>query len=127
MPAEEAAMPIVRIDIQSGKSTHYKRTLLHGVRQAITGALGVPESRIMQRIIESPAEDIDAPGRQTDRLTIVDITMLPGRDSELKRNLYEEVVSRLRIEPGIEPTDIMVVVHDPPAECFCLGGEVPSG
>lgn len=119
-------MPIVRIDIQSGKSTAYKRVLLHGVREAISGALGVPETRIMQRIVESVPENIDAPGRQADRLTIVDITMLPGREAELKRALYDEVVSRLGIEPGIDPGDIMVVVHDPPTECFCIGGETPE-
>ena len=119
-------MPIVRIDIQSGKSTVYKRALLHGVREAISGSLGVPESRVMQRIVESVPEDIDAPGKQADRLTIIEITMLPGRDAELKRSLYSEVVARLGVEPGIEAGDIMVVVHDPSAECFCIGGETPE-
>ena len=119
-------MPIVRIDIQSGKSTAYKRAILHGVREAIASALGVAEERVMQRIVESVPEDIDAPGRQTDRLTMVDITMLSGRDAELKRALYAEVVSRLGVEPGIAPEDIMVVVHDPPPECSCLGGTMPG-
>jgi phenylpyruvate tautomerase PptA (4-oxalocrotonate tautomerase family) len=120
-------MPIVRIDIQSGKSTAYKRALLHAVREAVSGALGVPETRVMQRIVESVPENIDAPGRQAERLTIIDITMLSGRDAEIKRSLYSQVVSRLGVEPGIEPESIMVVVHDPPAECFCLGGETPGG
>ncbi|MFU8891111.1 MAG: tautomerase family protein [Anaerosomatales bacterium] len=119
-------MPIVRIDIQSGKSTAYKRAILHGIREAISSALDVPAERVMQRIVESVPEDIDAPGRQTDRLTIVDITMLSGRDAELKRTLYAEVVSRLGFEPGIAPADIMVVVHDPEPECFCLGGTMPG-
>ena len=120
-------MPIVRIDIQSGKSTHYKRTLLHGVREAICGALGVPESRVMQRIVESAAEDIDAPGKQTDRLTIIEISMLSGRDAELKSSLYDAIVARLGVEPGIPAADVMVIVHDPPADCFCIGGETPGG
>lgn len=120
-------MPIVRIDIQSGKSTAYKRALLNGVRQAIADSLGVAETRVMQRIVECPPEDIDAPGRQADRLTIVDITMLPGRDEQRKRDLYSAVIDRLAAEPGIAAADVMVVVHDPPAECFCLGGDVPAG
>jgi len=120
-------MPIVRIDIQSGKSTSYKRALLTSVRRAIAESLDVAESRIMQRIVECPPEDIDAPGRQTDRLTIVDITMLPGRDEQRKRGLYAAVAARLGAEPGIAAADVMVVVHDPPAECFCLGGNTPTG
>ena len=119
-------MPIVRIDIHAGKSTAYKRALLHGVREAITIALGVPEERVMQRIAESVPEDIDTPGRSSNRLTIVDVTMLPGRDAERKRSLYDALVARLGMEPGIDAADIMVVVHDPPAECFCLGGQMPE-
>lgn len=120
-------MPIVRIDIQSGTSTEHKRALLQGVRTAITSALGVDDSRVAQRIIESSPEDIDAPGRRVDQLTIIDITMLSGRDAQRKRLLYEEIMARLANEPGISAENITIVVHDPPAECFCLGGNTPAG
>lgn len=115
-------MPIVRIDIQAGKSTAYKRAILHGVRTAITTALEVPDDRVMQRIVESPAEDIDATDVKSDRLTIVEVTMLAGRDTERKVGLYREIIKRLGFEPGIAEHDIVVVVSDPPADCFCLSG-----
>lgn len=115
-------MPIVRIDIQAGKTTAYKRAILRGVRTAITSALGVPDDRVMQRVIETPVEDIDSPDARSDRLTIIEVSMLPGRGSELKRGLYEKVVSELGFEPGISAHDIMVLVNDPVAECFALGG-----
>jgi len=117
----------VRIDIQSGKSTAYKRELLNGVRSAITGALGVPDDRVMQRIIETPAEDIDTTGVRSDRLTIVEISMLAGRGRELKDALYQALSRRLALEPGITAHDLIVIVNDPPAECFCLNGEIPEG
>ena len=66
-------MPIVRIDIESGKSAAYKRAILRGVRSAITGALGVPDERLMQRLAEAPAEDIDAFEVRSDRLTIIEV------------------------------------------------------
>jgi phenylpyruvate tautomerase PptA (4-oxalocrotonate tautomerase family) len=115
-------MPIVRIDIQSGKTTSYKRAILHGVRSAITDALGAPDDRVMQRLIETPAENIDAPEVRSDRLTIVEVSMLPGRGPDLKRAMYEAIVHRLGEEPGIHAHDIMVLVNDPVAECFALGG-----
>ena len=93
-------MPIVRIDIQSGKSTAYKRELLNGVRSAITGALGVPDDRVMQRIVETPAEDIDTTGVRSDRLTIVEISMLAGRGRELKDALYQALSRRWRSSRG---------------------------
>ena len=115
-------MPIVRIDIQSGKSIAYKRAILHGVRTAITSALGVPDDRVMQRLIESPADNIDAPEIRSDRLTIIEVTMLPGRGPDLKRALYEEIVASLGADPGIHAHDLMVLVNDPSAECFAIGG-----
>ena len=91
-------MPIVRIDIQSGKTTAYKRDILHGVRAAIVEALGVPDERVMQRLIETPADDIDAPEIRSDRLTIIEISMLPGRGPDLKEALYSAIVQQSRRE-----------------------------
>jgi 4-oxalocrotonate tautomerase len=115
-------MPIVRIDIQSGKTTAYKRDILHGVRMAIVESLGVPDERVMQRLIETPAENIDAPEIRSDRLTIIEVSMLPGRGPDLKEALYSAIVQRLGEKPGIYSHDIMVLVNDPSAECFALGG-----
>jgi phenylpyruvate tautomerase PptA (4-oxalocrotonate tautomerase family) len=115
-------VPIVRIDIQSGKSTEYKRAVLHGVRAAIVRALGIDDERIMSRIIETPAEDIDITANRSDALTVVDIAILPGRGPDLKSALYEAIVTNLGDDPGIHARDIMVVVNDPSAECFALGG-----
>jgi phenylpyruvate tautomerase PptA (4-oxalocrotonate tautomerase family) len=115
-------VPIVRIDIQAGKSTAYKRDILHSVRSAIVEALGVAEGRIMQRIVETPAENIDSPEGRTDRLTIVEVAMLPGRDAPLKQAMYAAIVAHLGEKPGIHQHDITVLVADPAAECFAIGG-----
>jgi len=116
-------MPIVRIDIQSGKTTAYKRSILHGVRDAIVAELGVSPDRVMQRVVETPREDIDATDPRSDRLTIVEIAMLP-RARELKEALYSGIASRLGMEPGISAHDLVVLVNDPAAECFFLNGRM---
>jgi 4-oxalocrotonate tautomerase len=115
-------VPIVRIDIQSGKSTAYKRAVLHGVRAAIVMALDVPTERVMSRIIETPSEDIDITADRSESLTIIEIAMMPGRGPELKSRLYESICSNLSADPGVHAKDIMVLVSDPSAECFAIGG-----
>ena len=115
-------MPIVRIDIQAGKSTAYKRDILHAVREAITTSLGVPDERVMQRLIESPPDNIDVPEIRSDALAIIEVTMLPGRGPELKQAMYAAIVARLGEKPGIHQHDITVIVHEPAAECFAVGG-----
>lgn len=115
-------MPIVRIDIQAGKSTAYKRAILNGVRAAVTDALGLPDERVMQRIVETPAEDIDVTDIRSDRLTIVEISMVAGRGPELKERLYSAISKRLGFEPGIAEDDLIVLVNDPAGECFFVNG-----
>jgi phenylpyruvate tautomerase PptA (4-oxalocrotonate tautomerase family) len=117
-------VPIVRIDIQSGKSTAYKRAILHGVRAALTSALNIPNERVMQRIVETPSDDIDVTDIRTDRLTIVEIAMLSGRGLELKRDLYAAVVERLLEDPGITRHDLVVLVNEGAGECFFVNGNV---
>lgn len=114
-------MPIVRIDIQAGKPTAYKRALMRGVREGIASALGVPHDRIMQRIVETPVEDIDSPDIKTDRLTIVEVTMMP-RSPELKEAMYTQIARHLFRDPGVSDHDLVVTVRDPAAECFYLNG-----
>ena len=118
-------MPIVRIDIQAGKSTEYRRAILHGVRDAVTQALGVPADRVTQRIIETPAENIDATEVKSDRLTLIEVTMI-SRPAEKKEALYRAIAKNLGIAPGISAHDLQVIVNDPPAECFFLNGEMAS-
>lgn len=117
-------MPIVRIDIQEGKSTAYKRSILHGVRDAITSVLGVPDERVTQRIIEAPTENIDTSHVRSDRLTVIEIAMLPGRNAELKERLYKAISHNLSMKPGIADHDIIVMISDPSAECFFLNGRI---
>lgn len=118
-------MPFVRIEIQAGKTGQYKRALLHGVRRALTTALGVSDERIMQRISEFEPENLDIPDTKSDRLTMIEIAMLP-RDGAAKRALYDEIVRSLGFSPGITAEDIMIVVNEPHRECFGICGQVPE-
>lgn len=115
-------MPIVRIDIQAGKSTAYKRDILRSVRTALSRALSLTDDRIIARVIETPAENIDAPEIRSDRLAVIEISMLPAASGTAKHSLYAEIVEELGERPGIHQHDITLVVHEPAAECFAHAG-----
>jgi phenylpyruvate tautomerase PptA (4-oxalocrotonate tautomerase family) len=118
-------MPFVRIDIQSGKSTAYKRAILASTRRAISSALGVGGERVLQRITESPVDDIDVLER-SDRFTLVEIAM-KERDNERKQRLYAAVVNELGESPGIVAHDVAVYLVEQPGECFCTSGADIAG
>ena len=115
-------MPFVRIDIQSGKTTAYKRAILASTRRAITSALGVGGERVFQRIVETPRDDIDVADERSDRFTLVEIAMKP-RETDLKHRLYAAVVNELGESPGIVAHDVAVYVVEQPPECFCASGQ----
>lgn len=117
-------MPIVRIDIQAGKSPQHKRAVLAGVRAGIASAFGVDDDRIMQRIVETDAADIDNTSVRTSDFTVVNIQMVGGRADAAKEELYRAIESNLAENPGVRGRDLVILVTDPPAECFFLDGEM---
>lgn len=118
-------MPVVRIDVVEGRPPEYRRAVMRGVREAIREAIAVPDERITQRLIEYPAECLDVAEGRSDRYTVVEVSMLPGRTAEMKARLFEEVQRRLGADPGIEPHDIAVLVRDVAAEDICVPA-IPS-
>ena len=106
-------MPIVRIDITGPKPAAWKRALLAGARAAVVEALGVPDDRVTVRVIETPDECVDVPDCRTDRFTIVEVIMYEGRPDEMKQALGAAVRAHLERDPGIEPSEVSIVIRDP--------------
>lgn len=105
-------MPIVRIDITGPKSTDWKQALLNGVRRAITETLDVPDSRVSLRVSETPDDCLDVPDCRTDRFTMIEVIMYEGRSEEQKRSFMRATRERLAADPGIEPSEVAVLVRD---------------
>ena len=115
-------MPLVRIEIIKGKSSAYKKGLLEAIHASLMKALGIPDWDRFQRLYELDDADFERPEGKTDRFTIIEITLFPGRTKEQKAKLYREIVARLSLDPGIEAKDIFIVLHEPPNENWGLAG-----
>ena len=109
-------MPMVKIEILEGKTPEYKNSVLNGVQNAIVSAVAVDEINIIQRIYEIPEGSYIKPADRSNNLTIIEITLYPGRPESTKKNLFDEIVKNLAEEPGIEAGDIITVLLEPPME-----------
>jgi phenylpyruvate tautomerase PptA (4-oxalocrotonate tautomerase family) len=116
-------VPLVRIDITGPKEPEYKRALLAGVRGAITNAFGVDDSRVVLRVVETPADDVDVPPCRSERLCVIDILMYEGRTPEMKAMMAAEARRALALDPGVEPSDVMISFR----ESSRLDLDVPPG
>lgn len=109
-------MPMVKIEILEGKTLEYKKSVLKGVQNAIKDAVAVDELNIVQRIYEISEGSYVKPANRSNNMTIIEITLYPGRPESTKKNLFDEIVKNLGETPGIEAEDIITVLLEPPME-----------
>lgn len=115
-------MPLVRIEIIEGKSAQYKRQLMDGIHQAICTALEVEDWDRFQRLYELPAANFELSESKTEKFTLIEIKMFPGRSKEQKAKLYKAIVDELKMRLEIEATDVFIVLEEPSNENWGLAG-----
>ena len=118
-------MPLVRIEIQSGHTREYKNTLLQAVHDGLVTALQIPEDDRHQRLYELAPEDFLNPGK-TERLTVIELTLFPGRSREMKRAAVAEITRLLGERLDIEPSDVFITITEPPLDNWGLLGQLAS-
>lgn len=118
----EEVMPLVKIEIIKGKSLEYKKTVLDAVHVALENAIQIENWDRFQRLYEIEDDLFERSESKTDKFTMIEITMFPGRTKEQKSKLYKEIVKELNQRLGIEPTDIFIVINEPSNENWGLAG-----
>ena len=119
---EVITVPLVKIEIIKGHTNEYKQTLLSAVHDALESALGVPEWDRFQRLYELEGDCFERSGEKTDKFCIIELTVFPGRSSEIKGKVIGEITRLLGERLDIKPQDIFVIINDPPLENWGLGG-----
>ncbi len=116
-------MPLVRVEIIKGKSAEYKKTMLDCIHEGLMESIGIADWDRFQRIIEIERADFETAPEKTEQFTYAEITMFQGRSKEQKKALIETVTQKLNEKLGIAPTDVFIVIHEPPNENWGLGGK----
>ena len=118
-------MPLARIEVRKNRPVEEVAALMEAVYQAQREALKVPEGDRQIRYIEHKPEHFAVPPGKTENYTLVEIALFPGRTLEAKRNLYKSIVRRFG-ELGIAPTDVFIVLYEPPLDNWGLRGGLPA-
>lgn len=118
-------MPLAKIEVRKSRSAAEIAALIEAVYQAQREALKVPEGDRQIRYIEYKPEHFAVPPGKTENYTLVEITLFPGRSLDAKRILYRSIVRRFG-ELGIVPTDIFIVLNEPPLDNWGIQGGLPA-
>lgn len=107
-------MPLVRIDVQAGRTATELRHLADVVHEVMLDVFAAPPGDRYQVITEHPvghiiAEDTGLGLERSDGVTVVQIVQ-QGRSEEQKRAAYARLAARLEADCGVRPEDLIVSV-----------------
>jgi len=107
-------MPLVRIDVQQGRTPAELRKIADVVQGVMLDVFAAPPGDRYQIITEHPvgqiiAEDTGLGFERTDGVVVIQIVQ-QGRASEQKKSAYEQLAKRLEAECDVAPTDLIVSV-----------------
>ncbi|MFZ6692098.1 tautomerase family protein [Undibacterium sp. SXout20W] len=114
-------MPIAKIEVCRARPPEQVAAMIEAVYQAQLEALKVPTDDKQIRYIEHKPEHCPIPPGKTGNYTFVEFLLFPGRSLEAKRRLYQGIVQRFGAM-GIQASDILIVLHEPPLENWGIRG-----
>ena len=114
-------MPVAKIEVRRSRPAEQVQAFIEAVYQAQREALKVPEWDRQIRYIEHKPEHFAIPPGWSENYTFVEITLMPGRSLEAKRDLYRSIVRRFG-ELGVPARDVIIALHEPPLENWGLRG-----
>jgi phenylpyruvate tautomerase PptA (4-oxalocrotonate tautomerase family) len=118
-------MPLVKIEIESGKSLEYKQKLKDIIHQNLVTFFRIPDHDRRNRIYELSPENFEKAGRSSDYV-IIEITVFKGRSLDTKRKFYRALNDQLVDELTIPPQDITIVLNEVPLENWGIRGGFPA-
>lgn len=118
-------MPISKIEVCRTRPAEQVAAMIEAVYQAQREALKVPEDDRQIRYVEHRREHFPVPPGRTENYTFVEIQIFPGRSLDAKRKLFAGIARRFGAL-GIAPSDITIVLHEPPLENWGVGGKPAS-
>lgn len=116
-------MPLVRVDMIQGKTPEYKKTVLECIHTGLMESIGIEDWDRFQRIVEIPPDVFERPSFKSDHFMIIELTLFPGRTKEQKAKAIEHITSKLVEALRIEPSDVFIVINEPPLENWGMGGK----
>ena len=119
-------MPLVKIEMLAGKPLEYKKTVFDCVHEGLIEAFGIQVWDRFQRITEYDKSNWEIPEEKSENFMIIELTLFPGRTKEQKKAAIKIITDKLSQRLDISPTDIFIVMNEPPLDNWGMGGKQKS-
>jgi phenylpyruvate tautomerase PptA (4-oxalocrotonate tautomerase family) len=85
------------------------------IHECVVEALQFPKDKRAHRFFPLEKENMFYPSGRTDAYTIIEITMIEGREVETKKKLIRLLFDRIQEKVGITHQDIEICIYESPA------------
>jgi hypothetical protein len=121
----EANVPLVRIDVNQGRSPGDLRLLSQGIHDAILAEYGIPERDYFHVLTEHPqgqifAQDAGLGFERTPDVVMIQIFTQGGRSQQAKESLFAAVAARLG-DVGVAGEDVFIGYMENTASDWSFG------
>ncbi len=118
-------MPLVRIDVNAGRSSEDLQRLSRGIHDAILAEYGIPERDYFHILTEHPtgqifAQDAGLGFERTNDVVMIQIFTQSGRSQEAKQQLFAAVAAKLG-ELGVAGENVFIGYVENTAEDWSFG------
>ncbi|MGY2743601.1 tautomerase family protein [Pseudarthrobacter sp. O4] len=118
-------MPLVRIDVNQGRSPEQLRALSQGIHDAILAEYGIPERDYFHVLTEHPqgqifAQDAGLGFERTPDVVMIQIFTQGGRGRESKQSLFAAIAGKLAAM-GVGGEDVFIGYVENSAEDWSFG------
>ena len=119
-------MPLVRIDLATGKSPEYGKQIGQIVYRALTDVMNAPKDDLFQIITEHPQAGMQFDREflgihRSDDCIFVQITLNSGRTVEMKQRFYKAVADGLHESLKLRREDVFINLVEVSKENWSFG------
>ena len=118
-------MPLIRIDLEEGRSDAELRALLDAAHEAVLEAFGVPQRDRYQIITEHKPgrmilQDTGLGFERSSKAVVVQVFTSP-RTTQMKQDFYRLLTEKLHSKCGIAPCDVLISLMNNSKEDWSFG------
>ena len=110
-------MPLVKVSMLKGRPLEEKDAISASIQAALVAELGVPNDDFYQLFSELDADDFRHTNaylglEYTDRLLVIEITIVQGRDDETKKALLAKIDENLVAAGVARSDDVFIMITE---------------
>ena len=122
-------MPLVRIDLNQGKSAEFRKTLGDIVYRAMRETINVPENDKFQVITQHDAEELNVADSYLGNsysadIILIQVTLNAGRTVEMKKAFFKRIADDIHAQLKLKRDDVVINLVECVKENWSFGGGI---